>query len=223
MNARSRNRSPITPSDISEMQPFSHGRLTSSLPLWMLGPSLLQPPFSSFVWFKMFFSLLSSLCANSVNVFLFVLSSITFLFTLSNFDFPVFQDSAAPTLPLSLAYCLCQMSWLLFFSPFSSLTPSLPASTLPLSSSLSLQETYSLALCTSPLVIDCLLLSLIHLLHLPQCSINKVCCVCVCACLGASDRSWVTQPDSLCVVTCVNRPINYVLLFYKEAQRSMTR
>lgn len=172
MNTRSRNRSPITPSDLSEMQPFSHGSLTSSLPLWMLGPSLLQPPFPLLFGLKCF-SLLSSLCANSVVLFLCVLSSLPSSSPSPTLIFPSFRTVLLLLFPFLLAYCLCQMSWLLFFFSFSSLTPSLFLL-------LTAGNLFSCS-CSSPLVSECLLLFLILLLHLPQCSINKtVLCLCLC-------------------------------------------
>lgn len=130
MNTWSRNRSPFTPSDLYEMQPFSHGRLTSSLLLWTLGPSLLQPPFLLLFGLNVFLSF-----PVSVQLLWFFSSPACPLYLPLQLRFPVVQDSAAPTLPLSFGLLLVSDELASFFSPFSSLAPSLPASTLPLSSS----------------------------------------------------------------------------------------
>ena len=139
MNTQSRNRSSVTPSDLSETQLLSHGRqtncskfLTSFLNVG--APLCFNPLFSSFVLLLFFFTPVQSLRRLSGS---FSLCPVLFLH-FSNFDFPLVLDSAAPALPLSLAHCLCQMSWLLFFFSLPHTLPPSLSHIVSLSPSLSL-------------------------------------------------------------------------------------
>lgn len=193
MNTQSRNRSSITSSDISEMQ-LTQARRAIRVPYlskcW--GPLCFNPLL--FGSFRLLFS--SPIFVQTRSLFFCLcLVFFTLLLVFSNLNFPLVLDTAAPALPLSLAHCLCQMSWLLFFfslslPSFSSLTPSLPLLvSLSLSSFLypkQLQETCSLVLCSSPLVEYRLFFYFVHSLHLPWSSRDDICfiiwCLCMCVC-----------------------------------------
>ena len=202
MNTQSRNRSSVTPSDPSETQLLSCGRQTNCLKfltsfLNVGAPLCFNPLFLLlFFFFSFFFAPVQSSCRLSGS---FSLRSVLFLH-FSNFDFPLVLDSAAPALPLSLAHCLCQMSWLLFFFFLPhTLPPSLShivSLSLPLSLQNSCRDLSLLFFVLHHLLeID---LSLSLSLFYPQSRVSEefYCVLCV---WGESDDNWVTRPEYLCV------------------------